>query len=158
MAKVWQPDGSLAGQMRRLVGVTAGSALLASIMMTSGLAYYISMQEAADSARTALTGQMEAATAAAFFSDALAAQAVIDSVAVGEGVAAVSLQGIEGNVLAIRRLGEQGLGIPAIDQRLPPAGVAVALTSSGVSVGVLEVTLSRNHGLGAVFKLLPIQV
>ncbi|MFZ8964234.1 MAG: response regulator [Steroidobacteraceae bacterium] len=157
MAKIWQPEGSLAGQMRRLVGVTAGSALLAGIFLTSGLAYHIAMQDVANSARAALTGKTEAATAAAFFSDALAAQAVVDSITVGEGAAAISLQGIEGNILATRRLGEAGLGIAAIDQQLPPASVAVALTSGGVNVGMLEVTLSRHHALGAVVKLLPIQ-
>ena len=157
MAKVWQPEGSLAGQMRRLVAVTAGSALLAGIVLTSGLAYHIAMQEVADGARAALVDKTEPATAAAFFSDALAAQAVVDSVSVGAGVAAVSLQGIEGTVLATRRLGEAGLGISAIDQQLPPASVAIPLTSGGVNVGMLEVTLARNHALDAVIKLLPIQ-
>lgn len=157
MTKVWQPEGSLAGQMRRLVAVTAGSALLAGIGLTSGLAYYIAMQEVSDSARAALAGKLEAATAAAFFSDALAAQAVVDSIVVGDGVAAISLQGIEGNILATRRLREPGLGITAIDRQLTPASVALDLSSGGINVGRLEVALSRNHALGAVIKLLPIQ-
>ena len=155
MQKVWRPTGSLTGRMRRLFGATAVAAVLAGALLSSGYVYVDHSSRLAREASAAAHPYLPAATAAAYFSDPLAAGAALDAVAAATGATRATILGDDGKPLATTRHKPATLGWLA--SPLPDVVVSLPLETEFEAVGALRLSVSRAPAVAALLALLPIQ-
>jgi signal transduction histidine kinase/CheY-like chemotaxis protein/HPt (histidine-containing phosphotransfer) domain-containing protein len=158
MQIVWRPTGSLTSRMRKLIGMTVLSAVLAGGLLSTAYVYIDhSARLRGQLGRAALAYQNAAATAASL-DDADAARAVIDLTATTAAADSARIVGINGGVLAKHEPSVDGGptgGLAAM--LLPSIDVALPLEIDYQPVGTLELSVSRAPVVYALGLMLLVQ-
>jgi len=152
MQKVWRPTGSLTGRMRRLVGLTAVSAMLAASLLSSAYVFLDRSDRLAERTGQVAAHHRAAAAAAVLSSDEAAARKVVGLAQADAGASSASIVSDAGVVLAaIDRPEPAGWAA----RLLPEVVVSLPLETEFGTVGTLQLSVSRQSALSAMLALLP---
>jgi len=152
MQKVWRPTGSLTGRMRRVVGLTAVSAMLAASLLSSAYVFLDRSDQLAEKTGQVAARHRAAAAAAVLSSDEAAARAVVGLAHADAGASSASITSDAGVVLAAIDPPEPS---GWADRLLPDVVVSLPLETEFGTVGALRLSVSRQSALSAVLALLP---
>jgi len=152
MQKVWRPTGSLTGRMRRLVGLTAVSAMLAASLLSSTYVFLDRSERLAEKAGQVAARHRAEAAASVLSSDEAAARAVAARALAEAGASSASIVSDAGVVLAAIDPPE-----PAgwATRLLPEVAVSLPLETEFGTVGALQLSVSRQPAISAMLALLP---
>jgi signal transduction histidine kinase/DNA-binding response OmpR family regulator len=152
MQKVWRPTGSLTGRMRRLVGLTAVSAMLAASLLSSAYVFLDRSDRLAEKTGQVAARHRAAAAAAVLSSDEAAARAVAGLAQTEAGASSASIVSDAGIVLAAIDRPEPAGWVARL---LPEVGVSLPLDTEFGTVGTLRLSVSRQSAVSAMLALLP---
>ena len=158
MQIVWRPTGSLTSRMRKLIGMTVLSAVLAGGLLSTVYVYVDHSARLRGQLERAALAYRNAAATAASFDDADAARAVIDLTATTAAADSARIVGMDGAVLASHEPPAEGGptgGLAAM--LLPSVDVALPLEIDYQQVGTLELSVSRAPVVYALGSMLLMQ-